>query len=256
MEVYWLEQIEADVPRGEDWLSPNETATLHTIRFPKRRADWLLGRWTAKNAFAICFGHSMDLDALREIEIRAAPSGAPQIFLRGEPSAASMSLSHRAGTGACALALSHVLLGCDLEVIEPHGDAFAADYFTMEEQTAFAKTETADRLRLVALFWSGKESALKAMGEGLRLDTRSMIVSLPFKLEHPQEVQGTRLRLSSLSSESSLRENDLWNPLEVRSKNGRIFHGWWGQSGNVLRTVLGSPPPDAPILLTQEHCVA
>lgn len=256
MEIYWLEQTEADVPQGEDWLSPNERATLCTMRFPKRRADWLLGRWTAKNAVAVCFGHSMELGALREIEICAGPAGAPEIYFRGEPSAATMSLSHRAGIGACALVPSRALLGCDIEIIEPHGDAFAVDYFTLEEQASFAKTEAADRLRLVTLFWSGKESALKAIGEGLRMDTRSVIVSLPFKLENAREKEGDPLHLSSLSIESSLRKNNAWSPLEVQNRNGRVLRGWWGQSGSLLRTVLSSPPPEAPIVLTHEQCIA
>lgn len=256
MESYWLEQTEADVPQGEDWLSPNEAANLHTMRFPKRRADWLLGRWTAKNAFAACFGHSMDLETLRHIEIRAAPPGAPEVFFRNDPSLATISLSHRCGTAACALAPSRVLLGCDLEVIEPHGDAFAADYFTLEEQAAFAKTEKADRLRIVALYWSGKESALKAVGEGLRLDTRSMIVSLPFKGENSRERESAPLHFTSHSFESSLGKSNVWSPLEVRNINGRVLHGWWGQSGSLLRTVVGAPPLDAPILLTHEHCIS
>jgi 4'-phosphopantetheinyl transferase len=235
MDVYWLEQTEADVPQQENWLSANEAAILSTMRFPKRRADWLLGRWTAKNAFAICFGHPTEPRALQEIEIRAAPSGAPDIFFRNEPSTATISLSHRAGLGACAVAPSHVLLGCDVEIIEPRGDAFATDYFTLEEQAAFAKTGMADRLRLLALFWSSKESALKALREGLRLDTRSMIVSLPAR-----------------SSSTPNR----WSPLQVRSLNNQILHGWWSQSGSLLRTVLAAPPPDAPILLAREHCVA
>lgn len=233
MIVYWLEQTEADMPQVESWLSPNEAALLRAMRFPKRRADWLLGRWTAKNAFAICFGCFAGPRALQEIEVRAAPSGAPEIFFRNEPSAATISLSHRAGVGVCTVAPSQVLLGCDVEIIEPHSDAFAADYFTAEEQASIAKATRVDRLRLLSLFWSGKESAMKALREGLRLDTRSMIVSLPAR--------------------SSPTPNG-WNPLQVRDPKGDILHGWWCQSGNLLRTVLGSPPPDAPILLAQKHC--
>ena len=256
MDVYWLEQNQADVPQGNDWLGPNEVTTLRTMRFPKRRADWLLGRWTGKNAFANCFGHSLDFRTLRDIEIRAALSGAPEIFFRGDRSMVTISLSHRGGIGACALAPSPVLLGCDIEIIESHGDAFATDYFTLEEQASFAKTDTSDRLRLAALFWSGKESALKALGEGLRLDTRSVVVSLPFRLENTQEKKGSPLRIPPSSFSSSLSPQNGWNPIEVRNRNGRILHGWWGQSGSLVRTVLSAPPTDAPILLAQEHCFA
>ena len=67
-------------------------------------------------------------------------------------------------------------LGCDLEIVEPRSDAFIADYFTAEEQALIERTSAADRSLLLALLWSAKESALKALRAGLRLDTRSVIV--------------------------------------------------------------------------------
>jgi 4'-phosphopantetheinyl transferase len=206
------------------------------MRFPKRRADWLLGRWTAKNAFAICFGFPTELQALRDIEICATPSGAPEVFFRNKPRIATISLSHRAGIGACAIAPSNTLLGCDLEVVEPHSNGFAADYFTAEEQALVAKSPGPDRSRLLALLWSTKESALKAVREGLRLDTRSMIVSFPHL---PESRSG----------------DTVWSPLQVRSISGQILCGWWSQSGCLLRTVVGNTALAQPILLMRELCL-
>ena len=77
------------------------------------------------------------------------------------------------------VAKSGVEIGCDLEMVEPRSDAFVADYFTIEEQALVARASAEDRPRLLALLWSAKESALKALHEGLRLDTRSVIVN-PF----------------------------------------------------------------------------
>ena len=39
MDVYWLEQVGADVPPNDDWLSASEAACLARLRFAKRRAD-------------------------------------------------------------------------------------------------------------------------------------------------------------------------------------------------------------------------
>ena len=50
MNVYWLEQTEEDLPAEDDWLNASEMARLSGMRFPKRRVDWRLGRWTAKRA--------------------------------------------------------------------------------------------------------------------------------------------------------------------------------------------------------------
>ena len=134
MDVYWLEQTEAGLPADNDWLSAGEVSRLSGMRFAKRQADWRLGRWTAKRALALYLHLPDDPQGLTKIEIRPAPSGAPEVFVAEQACAAVISLSHRAGVAACAVASPGAEIGCDLEVIEPRSDAFVADYFTAEEQ--------------------------------------------------------------------------------------------------------------------------
>ena len=81
MDVYWLEQSELDVPTADDWLSSNEVVRLNGMRVAKRRADWRLGRWTAKCALAIYLTLPDHPQSLQEIEVRPAPSGAPEAFV-------------------------------------------------------------------------------------------------------------------------------------------------------------------------------
>jgi len=240
MEVYWLEQTVADVPGDDAWLSPSEVSELRKRRFVKRRTDWLLGRWTAKNAAALYPVAARAPWALNEIEIRSAPSGAPEIFLGNVLAPIAISMSHRAGIGACAIAPSPYVIGCDLEIIEPHSNAFASDYFTSEEQKLVAKAAISDRAGLLTLLWSAKESALKALHEGLRSDTRSVIVSLPELLPRNGENNGTTLH---------------WNPIQVCVINGPVFRGWWSQTGDLLRTVVGDPPSAPPVLLGRDVCL-
>jgi 4'-phosphopantetheinyl transferase len=232
MNVYWFEQTEADVPAENDWLSANETVCLSGMRFPKRRTDWRLGRWTAKCALSIYLDVPAQPQVFRKMEIRAAPSGAPVAFFGNQPAKVTISLSHRAGLAICAVATPGVELGCDLEVVEPRSAAFITDYFTIEEQALVARASAADRPRFLALLWSGKESALKALREGLRLDTRSVTVS-PFAASF--DLNG-------------------WSPLQVRYSGGRctvgqVFHGWWQLADDTLRTVVAAPPPETPIPL-------
>ena len=130
MGPYWLEQTEADVLAGDDWLSPGETRRLAEMRFPKRRADWRLGRWTAKCAVCACLDRT---GSLGDIEIRAAPSGAPEVFYANRPVDVEISISHRAGVACCVVARKIAAIGCDLELIEPRSSAFIADYFTVDE---------------------------------------------------------------------------------------------------------------------------
>src|SRR5664279_4021770 len=120
MNVYWLEQTQADVPRHDDWLSSFEAGRLSHMLVRKRRDDWRLGRWTAKRAVAEWAGVPAHSRALATIEIRPAQSGAPEVFVNNQPADVTISLSHRSGIGLCAMADAGVALGCDLELIEPH----------------------------------------------------------------------------------------------------------------------------------------
>ena len=172
MNVYWLEQGEADVPAENDWLSVDEAVCVKGMHFSKRRSEWLLGRWTAKRALSVFLNVPAHPVVFKKMDIRPAASGAPEAFFDEQPAAVTISLSHRAGIAACAVAMSGVEMGCDLEIVEPRSDAFVADYFTVEEQALVARASAADRDRLLALLWSAKESALKALHAGLRLDTR------------------------------------------------------------------------------------
>src|SRR5581483_4678856 len=176
MQVYLLEQGEQDVPDSNDWLGPREREHVRTLTFLKRRADWRLGRWAAKCAIASLQNIPLHADVLAQIEICPAPSGAPQVFLQRVLGEVTISISHRSGAAICALAGLPARLGCDLEMVEPHSSGFVADYFTPDERDLIERASSCNRWRLVALLWSAKESALKAMQEGLRRDTRSVIV--------------------------------------------------------------------------------
>ncbi len=227
MEVYWLEQTEVDVPQQNDWLSASEIAVCEGLRFAQRRASWRLGRWTAKRALAICWKFPDFPPALAKIEVRPAPSGAPEVFFENKLAPVTISLSHRNSTGFCVVAPPGADLGCDLELIEPHTDPFVADYFAAEEQALVAQRAEAERPELLALLWSAKESALKALHEGLRLDTRSVIVSLG-----DRSADGTS-----------------WSPISVRHTGGQTFHGWWQIADQMIRTVVAAPQPALPIAL-------
>ena len=244
MDVYWLERRQSDVPEDNHWLNASEAACLNALRFPKRRADWRLGRWTAKRALSVYLKAPGDPQSLADIEIRAAASGAPEAFVGGQIASASISLSHSNGIALCAIAPLGTALGCDLELIEPRSEAFVTDYFTDHEQAWVTRASASDRPLLATLLWSAKESALKALHEGLRLDTRSVIVSF----RDVSNVSGTEPFEDASWSLPRNRGND-WHSLQVRYTEGRVFHGWWQRTGELLRTLVATPPPIMPIAL-------
>jgi 4'-phosphopantetheinyl transferase len=269
MKVYWLEQTEADLPNGgtgvppvdghaqdgpatrpeSEWLGAKERVQLSAMRFAKRRADWQLGRWTAKHALAACLCLPDDHLVLAKIELRSASSGAPEVFFANKPAPATISLSHREGIAVCAVALQSGALGCDLEMIEARSDAFLADYFTIEEQELVAQTPEDDRSRLLALLWSAKESALKALHAGLRLDTRSVSV-LPPILGRRRFGSGEGCIEQAAFGEQPAESLEPWLRLHVRCHHGQCFHGWWKQTGRFVRTVLATELALPPTLLT------
>jgi len=220
MAVYWLEQTERDTPVEDDWLSAAETRRLKNMRFSKRRADWRLGRWTAKRALACCLGLTSDPTTFAEIEIRPTPSGAPEAFIAQRLQALKLSLSHCSGTALCAITLSSISVGCDLEAAEVRHDAFLTDYFTDAEQSCVRNSQPSEQWRVLALLWSAKESALKALQVGLQLDTRLAVVDL----------SGTK------PSDCS------WQPLQVTCPNEKLFVGFHSTTHQLIRTIVTSPP--------------
>ena len=227
MHVYWREQTIRDVPSSNVWLSPGEIRYLKTVRIPKRYQDWRLGRWTAKSALRIYLQSLQQYCTLEEIEIRAAPSGAPEAFVRNEPAAAAISISHRNGVGFCAVAPAALTLGCDLERVEPHSANFVADYFTQQEQACIRQIDPLWRMETVALLWSAKESVLKALRKGLTVDMRSVQVDVG----RPEIVGPCS-----------------WCPLVAEFEQER-FHGWWQRENDSIRTVVSTEAQESPIKL-------
>ena len=222
-EVYWLTQTFADVPQDDSWLSAKERAFAGRMHFEKRRQDWRLGRWTAKQAMLHYLSLPSGHDQASRLEILAAADGAPEAFLDGIPAPAALSISHSAGIAFCAVAATGLALGCDLEEIRPREDNFAADYFTNEELRLLEQAASRDRPLLITLIWSAKESALKALRHGLRRDTRSVQVLL------------------------TEPGHDGWNSLAVLDLEFlRTLPGWWRTQGSHIQTVttgLVTAPP-------------
>lgn len=81
-------------------------------------------------------------------------------------------------------------LGCDLELIEPREGNFLDSFFTVEEMTAvraLREWDVAQADILTTAIWSGKEAVLKALREGLRIDTRRITCRFDTFDTPPQE---------------------------------------------------------------------
>jgi 4'-phosphopantetheinyl transferase len=216
-----LVAAQPEVPQDEGWLGPDEQRVASALRAPKRRSEWLLGRWTGKHAVAAFLGEKPSA-----VTIAASPDGAPEAYVDSSRAPCAMSIAHRGGLAACAVAAPETALGCDLEVVEPRSDGFIADFLTTEEGRAVRAAADADERDLMAnLAWSGKEAVLKAKRTGLRADTRSVEVDL-----------------TSPDGSAELG----WTPLRTRELPGPEWHGWWSRHERFLLVVVARPDPAPP----------
>lgn len=210
----------AAVPAGDAWLTEEEHRVHGALRVSHRARDWRLGRWVAKGAVAAAL--ELDAGSRGRIEVLAAPGGAPsaRLLSRATPESVTVSLSHSGGVGFAAATPAALALGCDVETVDARSDGFVTDYFTEAEALWIRSGGTVRDVR-ANLLWSAKESALKALGEGLRLDTRSV------------EVEAVAPPLEDPSA---------WRGLAVEVPDGRTFPGFWRVRDGRAWTVVAERP--------------
>lgn len=228
----WLACAEGEVPPGGDWLSARERSRLDALRFPKRRGEFLLRRWTGKQVAALALGIEPSTPAgWARVELLNHRTGAPYVEVDGAPAGVDVSLTDRAGHAVGLVGpvgTGPGTLGVDLELVEPRSEAFVADFLTPAEAAWVRRRrdeEGEDGWQHAAnLLWSAKEAALKVLRVGLRADTRTVEVSVDLTVR-----------------------DDGWAPLTVHAAHGEHFPGWWRRDGVFLLTVAYATeqgPPD------------
>lgn len=226
---------------GDVWLGPRERVVLAGLQVAKRRADWRLGRWTAKQAVLAAEasprkqGQVVAAGALATLELLAAGDGAPGAWRGEEPMPVTVSWSHRAGRAVAAVTGAETAVGVDLELLEARSAAFLDEWFSPAER-AWVGDDTVVRANLL---WTAKEAAAKVRREGLRLDVRALLVSVPDAATSP--VGGVRRDDPAAA----------WAPVSVAEPN-RAHHpplrGWWVITDGFVATVLTDPPTPPPAL--------
>ena len=165
------------------WLSALENRHLARLKVPKRRDDWLLGRFTVKGLIQKAMEAVLDRTLTPDdFEIAAESSGAPFARLvSGERLPLSISISHSHETAFCAvmpLPPPGGTIGADVELLEPRSERFVHDFFTPTEAAAWEESLPAERALLANAIWSAKEAVLKALELGLTVDTRGVEIHL------------------------------------------------------------------------------
>lgn len=204
--IYWL--MDGAGPEGaglisdspDDRLSVEEWNRFREMRFPKRRSEWLLGRLTAKELIVKCVP-GMETVPFDQITIANDPAGAPYVCTADKILPVQLSISHREGCAVAAVNLdAGISLGIDLEWVEDHPLSFYEDFFTADEVRALGEYAAQQLAWAGSLMWSAKEAVLKALGQGLSVDTRTVEV---FRIgEKPADGWGdVELRVANINKE-------------------------------------------------------
>ncbi|MEW6094399.1 MAG: 4'-phosphopantetheinyl transferase superfamily protein [Chloroflexota bacterium] len=234
--IYWLliERTPASLSEAGAFLSPGEQQKLSRMRFPKRRDEWLLGRWTAKTLICSLPGHQAFSPT--EIEIVNTPEGAPQVcFPDGRISPFCLSISHSGLLAFCALTrVPGLKIGVDLEKIEPRSKGFVEDYFTTAEKQLVDSFPLGEQQAVVTLIWSLKEAMLKALGVGLHRDTRQV------------EVLAIWDEIPGVWQAAAIGEPGIRN---------RPWSAWWQRRGDFVMTIAGFTEHAGPssVSLVEQH---
>jgi len=237
--MHWLARGEAEVPAGAAWLTSREAERAASMRFTKRRTEYLLRRFTGKCAVAAAVGLPGDPDNLGRIGVLNRSSGAPYVEVDGHQLGLDISLTDRAGWAVCLVGPDLGAVGVDLEIVEPRSYGFVRDFLTPAEQAIVADAPDPVQHDAAAnLIWSAKESALKVLRTGLRADTRTVEVDLA----DPATLRTDRATLRT--------DRGGWHRLTVASGADR-FPGWWRRDGVFLLTVVAAagtiePPEELP----------
>jgi 4'-phosphopantetheinyl transferase len=212
------------------FLSDRELEVYVRLRFAKRRQEWLLGRWTAKQLYQSCREADRALP-MRAISVANDPDGAPYLCTdRQGPLPMSLSISHRQERAFCALTCSSLYaVGADVERIEPRDPAFVHDYFTPSESALVSRCPAPLRDAFVTVLWSAKEAVLKALRIGLRVDTRQV------QIGHPAELSMAPSPAQSLEDERP----GTWSQLDVSTARTEAAHiaAWYAVGGEYVYTL-------------------
>ncbi|MCP3973370.1 MAG: 4'-phosphopantetheinyl transferase superfamily protein [bacterium] len=210
--AWWSAHL-GSVPADAAWVDDREAERFAAMAFTKRYDEARLARYTAKSAVARFLGRPVDPEALREITVRNAPDGAPEVMVDDYDSGIMIAMTDRADWSVAAVAHGPDRIGCDLELVEARSDAFVGDYFTAKEQKLTRESPEPDLTS--NLIWSAKESALKVLRTGLRRDTRTVEVSLG-------------------------SQSPGWSQLTITLDEGGELGGWWIRYGRFILTVAGA----------------
>jgi 4'-phosphopantetheinyl transferase len=164
----------AHATESMNWCSAAETRRALGIASPRRRAQFLSGRWLARQMLSEYFG-----GAASDWQMRCDSGYAPAV--ESGPACASVSLAHRFDALVCGVASTPI--GVDVEIAgtrastDPGG--LAELMLSAAETGNYFQTAESERPTLLCALWVLKEAWTKSCGVPLELSMLQKISALP-----------------------------------------------------------------------------
>jgi phosphopantetheinyl transferase/acyl carrier protein len=186
----------------------------------KRRHEWLLGRWAAKDAVRLLLERELDLHlSPADIEIVPDPYGRPLVSIARqyhpgalsgavrEPLQPALSIAHSHGSAVALAALDpELLVGIDLESLTHRREDFEAIAFSTDERSLLGAMRADLRQEWALRMWCAKEAVSKALGRGLSAGLLAFHIT---RAETPSGIIAVELRDGALDRFERLRGKSL-----------------------------------------------
>ncbi len=185
---YFIERVGInDIYRPDEILSNEEMEKYSSFKVPKRKNEWLAGRFAAKTVVNKLLNSNLNL---REIPITYDTNRRPLCLLNGKTYL--LSITH-SGNWAAAIVKDEntSFLGMDIEKIEVRSKFWIEDYFHKDE----AKDQMPEHLTKL---WTIKEAILKALAIGLTVSL------LDIKIARQRDTEAARKSTSFLCTDASM----------------------------------------------------
>lgn len=177
VEVWWARVHNARPELAAD-LDPAEQGRLAAYARPEDKARFLLGCAVVRRVL----GLHLSLPPANVRLDRSCPDcGRPHGKVHAlDADGIQLSISHSGDLIAVAFH-PRTPVGVDVEVVDPkiEADSLATVSLAESEAKELAKYEPAERARAFTTYWTRKEAVVKATGDGMRADLRTVIVSPP-----------------------------------------------------------------------------
>lgn len=154
----------------------------------KKKKDWLAGRFSVKNAISsYYYSNYKKTIKIKKIEILREKLKKPVYKLPiRQPVKTNICISHCDGIAVSAIAENKTegLVGVDIEKIRNFKLKELKSFLTQQELSQIFKQNPEDKNKIATLFWSIKESYLKAIGKGLVYHPKFVELKINFEKDN------------------------------------------------------------------------